>query len=142
MQFNMSKMLPRSYGGFLLKVTSMAFADPQSVTVNSVAQSLPRTGISANQGTFQKDDASYKLTVSQQYGKRTRRMIRLDNNKVAADPLISAQSIRYSAGVYLVVDTPQTGYTVAEAKLIIDGFLAYLTASSGAKITQLLGGEI
>jgi hypothetical protein len=43
---------------------------------------------------------------------------------------------------YLVVDLPAAGgYTVAEAKLIVDGLTAYLTASSGAKVTQLLGGE-
>jgi hypothetical protein len=33
------------------------------------------------------------------------------------------------------------GYTIVELKQIVDGFLAMLTASSGAKITQLLGGE-
>jgi len=42
---------------------------------------------------------------------------------------------------YLVVDVPVTGYTVAEAKQIVDGLTAYLTASSRAKVTQLLGGE-
>jgi hypothetical protein len=43
--------------------------------------------------------------------------------------------------VYLVVDTPKTGYTVAEQKQIVDALTAYLTASSGARATQLLGGE-
>lgn len=42
---------------------------------------------------------------------------------------------------YLVVDTPVTGYTVAEAKQIVDALTAYLTASTGARVTQLLGGE-
>jgi len=44
--------------------------------------------------------------------------------------------------VYLVVDTPKVGYTVAEAKAIVDAFTAYCTASTGARITQLLGGEL
>jgi hypothetical protein len=43
---------------------------------------------------------------------------------------------------YLVIDVPPVGYTVAEAQAVVDGFLAYLTASSGAKVTQLLGGEV
>jgi hypothetical protein len=30
---------------------------------------------------------------------------------------------------------------VAEQKQIVDGLTAYLTASSGARVTQLLGGE-
>lgn len=42
---------------------------------------------------------------------------------------------------YLVVDTPITGFTVAEAKQIVDALTGYLTASSGAKVTNILGGE-
>jgi hypothetical protein len=41
----------------------------------------------------------------------------------------------------MVVDVPVFGYTVAEAKVIVDGLVAYLTASSGARVTQILGGE-
>lgn len=119
----------------------MAFADPQSVTINAVANSLPRTSSGVNSGVFTKDDGNVKLSVAHQYAKRTRRTIRLDHSKIAADPLISAQNIKYSMSAYLVVDMPITGYTVAEAKQIIDGLTAYLTASSGARVTQLLGGE-
>lgn len=120
----------------------MAFADPQSVTVNAVAQSMPRTSSGENQGEFRKDDASYKLAISHQYGKRTRRTIRLSNDKIAADPLTPANNVKNSMSVYIVVDVPAVGgYTNAEAKLIVDGFLAYLTASSGANVTRLLGGE-
>lgn len=119
----------------------MAFADPQSVTINAVANTLPRVSSGINSGVFQKDDGNVKLSVSHQYAKRTRRTIRLDHSKIAADPLISAQSIRYSMSAYLVVDLPTTGYTVAEAKQIIDALVAYLAASTGARVTQLLGGE-
>lgn len=119
----------------------MAFSDPQSVTINAVAQSLPRTSSGVNAGVFTKDDGNVKLSVSHQYGKRTRRTIRLDFSKIAADPLISAQNIKYSMSAYMVVDLPITGFTVAEAKQIVDALTAYLTASSGSKVTQLLGGE-
>lgn len=119
----------------------MAFADPQVVTVNAVAQSMPRISSGANTGTFQKDDASYKLTVSHDYSKRTRRLLRLDNAKVAADPLAAGINVRATFSAYLVVDEPLTGYTIAEKKQIIDGLVAYLTASSGANVTKLLGGE-
>lgn len=119
----------------------MAFADPQSVTINAVAQSLPRTSNGVNSGVFTKDDGNVKLTVNHAYGKRTRDTIRLDHRKIAADPLISATNILYSMSVYMVIDRPITGYTVAEAKQIVDALTAYLTASSGARATQLLGGE-
>lgn len=119
----------------------MSYTDPQSVTINAVANSLPRISNGVNSGTFQKDDGTVGLSVAHQYGKRTRRTIRLNFSKVAADPLISAQNIKYSMSTYLVVDTPVTGFTVAEAKQIVDALTLYLTAGSGSKVTQLLGGE-
>jgi hypothetical protein len=124
----------------------MAFADPQSVTINAVAQSLPRTSSGVESGVFTKDDATVKLSISHQYGKgnnaRTRRQLRLDHQKYAPDPLVSAQNVLRSMSVYIVVDVPKQGYTVVEQKQIVDALTAYLTASSGAKVTQLLGGEI
>lgn len=118
----------------------MAFADPQSVTINAVANSLPRISSGVNTGAFQKDDTTVALSVSHQYGKRTRRQLRLDHSKIAAD-VFTSDNVKYSMSAYLVVDVPETGYTVAEQKQIVDALAAYLTAASGAKITQLLGGE-
>jgi hypothetical protein len=120
----------------------MAFSDPQSVTINAVAQSLPRVSSGANAGVFKKDDSTVKLTVSHTYARgRARRMLRLDHQKVAADPFLSGVNSKFSASVYVVVDVPDVGYTIAEAKQIVDALTAYLTASSGARATQLLGGE-
>lgn len=117
------------------------YTDPQSVTINAVANSLPRISSGINSGSFQKDDTTVKLDISHQYGKRNRRLVKLTHSKIAADPLISSTNIRYSMSINLVVDTPTTGYTVAEAKQVVDGLTAWLTASSGANITKLLGGE-
>jgi len=121
----------------------MAFSDPQSVTINAVANSLPRTSSGPSSGIFTKDDGNVKLTVSHaSTSKRARRTIRLDHRKIAADPLISAQNIEFSMSTYIVVDVPVSqGYTIAEQKQIVDALTAYLTASSGARVTQLLGGE-
>jgi len=119
----------------------MAFADPQSVTINAVAQTLPRVSSGVNQGSFKKDDATVALSVSHQYGTRNRRTIRLDHQKYAADPLVSATNVLRSMSVYMVVDTPLQGYTNTEQKQIVDALVAYLTASTGARVTQLLGGE-
>ncbi len=119
----------------------MAFADPQSITINAVATSLPRTSSSANSGVFTSNDGLIRETVSHAYGKRNRRTFRIDHSKVAADPFLSGVNTKYSMSAYVVVDVPVTGYTVTEAKQVVDGLMAALTASSGSKITQLLGGE-
>lgn len=119
----------------------MAFADPQSVTVNAVANALPRVSVGENRSSYSKDDGSLKMVVSHSYGKRARRQIRIDSTKNVSDPLIPANSVQASMAAFVVVDVPKFGFTVAEQKQIVDALVAYLSASSGAKITQLLGGE-
>lgn len=117
------------------------FSEPQSVTINAVAQSLPRTSSGTNSGVFTKDDGTVQLIVSHQYGKRNRRSIRLSTNKVSADPLATGVFQKTDMSVTLVVDHPLVGYTNAEAKQNVDALVAYLSAASGAQVTKLLGGE-
>ena len=115
-------------------------ADPQSVTIGT-AISLPRTSSSDDRGAFTSADGNTKMTVSSVYGKRNRQTIRIDYQKIAADPLISAQNIVYSMSCYLVIDSPKTGFTVVERKQVADGLSTWLTASTGANLTKVLGGE-
>lgn len=119
----------------------MAFSDPITVTVAGTGVSLPRVSSGENSGSFQSNDGTTKVSVSHQYGKRIRRTIRLEHSKIAPDPLISSANIRHSMTSYLVLDTPITGYTVAEAKSVADALMGLLTADSGAATTKLLGGE-
>lgn len=119
----------------------MSFPDPQSLTVNAVAISLPRTSTQANSGQFTAPDANLKLSVSSSYGKRVRRTVRIDTRKTAADPLFPSQNAPYSMSTYIVTDAPLTGYTVVEQKQIVDALTAWLTATSGSNVTKLLGGE-
>lgn len=120
----------------------MALADPQSVVIPVIGTVAPaRTSSGVNSGTFKTNDGNVTLDVNHTYGKRTRRSVRLTHRKIAVDPLISSQSIQYSMSTYLVIDTPVTGYTVAEAKQIVDGLVAWLTISTGANVTKVLGGE-
>lgn len=119
----------------------MALADPLSGTINAVAFSCPRISSEKNKGVYQSNDGLIQETASHQYGKRNRHLFRLDHSKIAPDPLISSQNIKYGMSVYVVADVPVTGYTVAEQKQVLDGFIAQLQASSGALETKILGGE-
>lgn len=122
----------------------MAYSDPQTVTVNAVAQVLPRTGQGPSSGTFTKDDGTFVLKFNHQVtnANRIRSTARIDAKKIAADPLVSAANAEYGMSIYITTDRPKFGYTIAEAKQIFDGFLAYMSASSGANITKLLGQEV
>lgn len=119
----------------------MAFADPQSLTINAVAQTLPRTSTGNNESTYTKDDETVKLSIRHSYGKRVRRTVRVDFKKVAADPFLSGVNKEYGLSAYLVIDTPSVGFTNTEEKYVVDALAAYLTASSGANVTKVLGGE-
>lgn len=119
----------------------MSYTDPQSVTISGAVVSLPRTSTGPTNGAFNNADGTVKLSVSHNYGKRTRREVRLSQSKVSPDPFIPDRNLPVSMSVYMVIDTPINGYSVAEAKAIVDALTAYLTASTGARVTQLLGGE-
>lgn len=117
------------------------FSDPQSITVNAVAQSMPRTSAGQNMGEFTQDDQTNKLRIMHSYGRRTRREVRFTDTKIAANPYDTTRNEDVSASVYLVIDHPKQGYTNADLKYLVDGFTAWLTASSGANVTKVLGGE-
>lgn len=119
----------------------MAFADPQSVTIATVATSLPRTGSGASSGSFATADGTVKLSVSSSNGKRLRHVIRLDFSKIAADPFLAGQNNQVSMSAYLVLDVPKQGYTVTDQQNNAKALVDYLSASSNARILQLIGGE-
>lgn len=115
--------------------------DPQSVTINAVATSLPRISTEKDAAAYKSSDGLVKLSVSHQYGKRVRHMVRLDQAKIAADPLSAGQSIPVSMSAYVVIDVPPVGFSTTEQKYIADALSGYLAASSGANVAKVLGGE-
>lgn len=124
----------------------MAFADPQSLTINAVPVSLPRvTSPDVGSGRFAAPDTSIVMTITQQDARRRRQTVRVQSNKTVPDSLNPTNNVDVSMSVTLVVDAPGTRsagvFTLTEKKYIVDALVAYLAASSGAKVTQLLGGE-
>jgi hypothetical protein len=121
----------------------MALTDPISITLNSVATSLPKTSMVESKSTYTKDDGLVKITVAhQEVGKtKTRRVIRLDTTDVAADPLLAGVNREVPFEAYLVIVAPRVGLTLAAQKDKVTSLLTYVTASSGAVLTKILGGE-
>ena len=117
------------------------FTDPQSVTINAVAISLPRTSSNLNAGVLTSNDGATRMDIAHSYGKRIRRTVALTVKKYATDAANPSQNIPVSATIRLTVDHPLQGYTVDDLQKAIAGFLGNLTASSSANVTKLLGGE-
>ncbi len=119
----------------------MAFSDPQSVTIDGTAISLPRTSSGVNAGSYTANDGATSMIVQHAYGKRYRRSISIQVKKYATDPTDSTQQVPVQATIRLTVDQPIQGSSVAELSKVIVGFFGNLTASTNANITKLLGGE-
>lgn len=121
----------------------MAFADPQTVVIGTTpgTVTLPRTGLELTLGEFKSNDANTQIQISHQYAKRNRHTARLNFQKIAPDPLVSSSNILYSMSTYLVVDVPKTGFTVVEASDVVKALNNWLSATSFANLTKLLGGE-
>lgn len=116
------------------------FAEPLSVTVNAVAQSLPRIDNPGGKAIYRKDDGSYLLTTSHVLGaNRNRFTLRLDNTKLTTDPFVSANNVRVGCSAIVIMDMPVLGYTTTEMKDITLGLTSWATS---VRLLQMLGGEL
>jgi redox-regulated HSP33 family molecular chaperone len=119
----------------------MSLADPNTITVSGTPISLPRVSTGDNRSEYLSGDGNNRLTVSHDYGKRYRRMVRFDTSKIAADVFDTSENVKKSMSTYIVFDVPDVGYTAAEALAVWVGFNTLLTATSNAVVSKVLGGE-
>jgi hypothetical protein len=116
------------------------FPDPQVVTVNAVAQSLPGIGTTLNVGKYRSPDRTYTLSISHNSGRRDQHRVRLDYSKIIVDPFASDRMIPVSMSTYLHVDVPVSGVSVAEMGLQVTALADWLKATTNT--TRFVGGEI
>jgi hypothetical protein len=114
------------------------FSDPISVTINSVAKSLPRQSTSGTSSTYGSADGVWKLLISHatQKNGRIRSMIRLDQLAVVSNPLDSTNDYD-TLSVYTVIDRPAFGFTTAQVEQIAAGLFALLSAGNIDKIVGM-----
>lgn len=115
--------------------------DPQSITVNAVPISLPRTGADRGSADYTSADGNSQLRVAQTVNGSTRRTtISLKTNKIAPDPITAVNS-RKSSIWTISNNSPLDGFTVTEIVAQLNGLAAALTASSGALAAKIVAGE-
>lgn len=112
--------------------------DPQSITVNAVAKSMPRVETQGRRSVYRKDDETYELTISHETvgsktGSRIRSMAKLIRKDVVADPLTSVNDYE-NLVVYLVIDRPVAGFTSTTVQQVITGFQAWLDSTMVGKL--------
>lgn len=116
-------------------------ADPQSITLSGTATSLPRTGVTPQGAKYSSPDTSLTLSTVHNYGRRTRHSVQVRQDKIAADPLLTSANRRLSASVWLAIDVPPEGFSIAEQTALIKSLTDWLTASTMANAGKLAGGE-
>lgn len=116
----------------------MAYSDPQSVTVNSAAVSLPRTGLSLTKGEFSSADRKYRLVVSHEVGSRYRHLAQLRFDDLVANPLVPDQKIAVGAHAHIVVDMPKNGLSASDVVDLAKALVAWATPTN---LEKLVSGE-
>lgn len=111
---------------------------PQSITIDAVATDCHKVQEDKTSSLYASEDGTLTFRVShQETKKRTRRMMRLDQTVIAADPLTAINSTQ-SAGAYLVIDEPLFGFTNAELIDLVEGLKARLDT---AMLTAVLSSR-
>ena len=120
----------------------MAFSDPQSVTVSTVAYPLPRVNTGTTVGRFVSADAVRELTIDPRgSAKRRRNVGRFFTKRTVLDPLGSGLSTVVQSMVSITIDRPNSGVTDAEVLADLLGAIKWLTDTSNANAQKLIAGE-
>jgi len=110
------------------------FTDPQSVTVATVAKSMPRITSNGQQSIYVMADETFKLTISHSKPKgRVRSMVRIDQRAIVADPLTSVNDYE-TLSFYVVIDRPEVGFTSAQVNDLITGLKTWLDSTAVGKV--------
>jgi hypothetical protein len=122
----------------------MALTDPQKFKeVAGTEVTAPRVSTGDFKSVYETSDGLNKLTLSttESASNRKRHLVRVDVEKLATNIYEESKKQSVSMSVYLVVDRPVNGYTVAEAKKLVEGLVGLLSASTYALTEKVLGGE-
>jgi hypothetical protein len=122
----------------------MALTDPQKFKEAAGTEvTAPRVSSGDFKSIYETSDGLTKLTVSTQESNssRKRHLVRIDVSKLATNPYEETKKQEISMSVYLVIDRPTAGFTVAEAKKLVEGLVGLCSASSYALVEKAIGGE-
>lgn len=115
-------------------------ADPQSITIDSAAISLPRVLTGTEVGSFVGPNTELTVASTAKNG-RVRTVARLNQSKVTTDPLVGSTNIFVNDSVALTINRPVSGYSDAEVLAQVKGFIAWLTASTDANLKKIIAKE-
>lgn len=129
-------MVKRSWISELL--TCQALADPQVITVNAVAKSMPRIISSGTSATYALADSTFSLAIKHTSFKvagkqRIKSLASFKQQAVVPDPLTSVNDLE-NVLVSVQIDRPEAGFTSAQIDQMIAGFKTWLDTTMVGKL--------
>lgn len=119
----------------------MAFIDPIDANFGTGAIELHRVSTGENRSTYLDPAGLWTLKAEHNYSRRTRRVFRVDSNKITPDPFIPSQNTKVSASLYVVADLPAAGYTVDDMIGIYTGLNDILMDTTTPLLPAWLQGQ-
>ena len=122
----------------------MALTDPQKFKeVAGTEVTAPRVDTGNFRSVYETSDGLNKLTLStsETSSNRKRHLVRIDVEKLATNIYEESKKQAVTMSVYLVIDRPINGYSVAECKKLVEGLVGLLSASTYSLTEKVLGGE-
>jgi len=118
----------------------MALADPQSITVNAVAKSMPRILNPSDPSTtmYQMSDQTFSLairhtTLKKDKKSRVKSLVSFTQRAIVPDPLTSVNDYE-SVTVSVQIDRPDVGFTSTQIDQMIAGFKTWLDSTMVGKL--------
>jgi hypothetical protein len=122
----------------------MALTDPQKFkeeTETEIEAHRVTSGVKSS--VYETSDGLHRLTLSttETNSSRKRHLVRIDVEKLATNIYEESKKQAVSASVYLVIDRPVNGFSVAEMTKLVKGLVGLLSASSYSVTEKVLGSE-
>lgn len=114
--------------------------DPQTLIVGSVTTTLPRQLTGTDLGRFVGPMSRIEVQTSSTKG-RVRTVVRLAQEKVTADPLVSSVNVVVSDTIALTINRPLKGYSDEDILAQVKGLIAWLNAGTDKVLKQIIAGE-
>lgn len=114
-------------------------SNDQTITLNAVARTLKRVAFGDRKGEFEDSTNGLKLLVAHTVGKRARRVVKLTQDKIVADPYVTGLSKPISLSISTTIDAPLLGFTPVDVEKALKALADWLAVQ--ANRDAIVNGE-
>lgn len=120
----------------------MAFADPQSITVNAVAKSMPRLSNDGLHTIYQMEDQTFGLDIKHTVLKkdkksRIKHLVTFTQRAIVPDALTAVNDYE-TVDISFQINRPEAGFTATQIDQMVAGLKTWLDTTN---VTKLIGRQ-